>query len=158
MKIQILSQLGREDRLAIVESLSLEAPKTKLLAGRLRSMGLESTLILTDSADENLYLAARNLPHVLVLEAKDMADIRRVLGAVAPVLFVHPGHHLGKLCQVHAILSFGANSGQRVETGHFTSIFKHDYTIPRPLLQPGAVAALHLGAVRCCPWPFASLH
>jgi len=66
----ILSQLAREDRLAIVESLSLEAPKTKLLAGRLRSMGLESTLILTDSADENLYLAARNLPHVLVLEAK----------------------------------------------------------------------------------------
>ncbi len=66
----ILSQLAREDRLAVIESLSLEAPKTKLLATRLRAMGLESTLILTDSQDENLLLAARNLPHVLVLEVR----------------------------------------------------------------------------------------
>ena len=66
----ILSQLAREDRLAIVDSLSLDAPKTKLLATRLRAMGLESTLILTDSQDENLLLAARNLPNVLVLEAR----------------------------------------------------------------------------------------
>jgi large subunit ribosomal protein L4 len=66
----ILSQLAREDRLAVVESLALDAPKTKLLASRLSGMGLTSTLILTDSPDENLYLASRNLPHVLVLEAK----------------------------------------------------------------------------------------
>lgn len=66
----ILSQLARDDRLAVVDSLSLEAPKTKLLANRLRAMGLVSTLILTDSEDENLLLAARNLPHVLVLEAR----------------------------------------------------------------------------------------
>ena len=66
----ILSQLAREDRLAIVDSISLEAPKTRLLATRLRAMGLESTLILTDTQDENLLLAARNLPHVLVLEAR----------------------------------------------------------------------------------------
>jgi len=66
----ILSQLAREDRLAVIESLSLEAPKTRLLASRLRAMGLESTLILTDSQDENLLLAARNLPHVLVLEVR----------------------------------------------------------------------------------------
>jgi large subunit ribosomal protein L4 len=67
----ILSQLAREDRLAIVDTLSLEAPKTKLLATRLRAMGLDSsTLILTDSQDENLLLAARNLPNVLVLEAR----------------------------------------------------------------------------------------
>jgi large subunit ribosomal protein L4 len=67
----ILSQLAREDRLAVVDSLLLDAPKTKLLATRLRAMGLESsTLILTDSQDENLLLAARNLPHVLVLEAR----------------------------------------------------------------------------------------
>ena len=66
----ILSQLARDDRLAVVDSLSLEAPKTKLLADRLRAMGLVSTLILTDSEDENLLLAARNLPHVLVLEAR----------------------------------------------------------------------------------------
>jgi large subunit ribosomal protein L4 len=66
----ILSQLAREDRLAVVDPIELEAPKTKLLASRLRAMGLESTLILTDSLDENLLLAARNLPNVLVLEAK----------------------------------------------------------------------------------------
>ena len=66
----ILSQLAREDRLAVVDSISLEAPKTKLLASWLRTMGLESTLILTDTQDENLLLAARNLPHVLVLEAR----------------------------------------------------------------------------------------
>ena len=66
----ILSQLAREDRLAVVDSISLEAPKTKLLATWLRTMGLESTLILTDTQDENLLLAARNLPHVLVLEAR----------------------------------------------------------------------------------------
>jgi large subunit ribosomal protein L4 len=67
----ILSQLAREDRLAVVDSITLDAPKTKLLATWLRAMGLESsTLILTDSQDENLLLAARNLPHVLVLEAR----------------------------------------------------------------------------------------
>ena len=66
----ILSQLAREDRLAVVDPIELEAPKTKLLASRLRTMGLGSTLILTDSLDENLLLAARNLPNVLVLEAK----------------------------------------------------------------------------------------
>jgi large subunit ribosomal protein L4 len=67
----ILSQLAREDRLAVVDPIELEAPKTKLLASRLRAMGLSSsTLILTDSLDENLLLAARNLPNVLVMEAR----------------------------------------------------------------------------------------
>ena len=66
----ILSQLAREGRLAIVDSIAVDAPKTKLLASKLRDMGLESTLILTDNIDDNLALAARNLPHVLVLEAR----------------------------------------------------------------------------------------
>ena len=66
----ILSQLAREGRLAVVESLAVDAPKTKLLAGKLRDMGLESALILTESHDENLELASRNLPNVLVLEAR----------------------------------------------------------------------------------------
>lgn len=66
----ILSQLAREGRLAIVESLGIDAPKTKLLASKLKDMGLESTLILTDAVDDNLALAARNLPNVLVLEAR----------------------------------------------------------------------------------------
>lgn len=66
----ILSQLAREGRLAIVESLALDSPKTKQLAGKLKDMGLESTLILTDAIDDNLALASRNLPNVLVLEAR----------------------------------------------------------------------------------------
>lgn len=64
----ILSQLVREDRLKIVDQFSLDAPKTKLLAAKLKDMGLESVLILIDSVDENLFLSSRNLPHVLVLD------------------------------------------------------------------------------------------
>jgi large subunit ribosomal protein L4 len=66
----ILSQLVREERLSVIETLSLEQPKTKLLAGKLAAMGLAEVLILTDKLDENLYLSSRNLPNVLVLEAR----------------------------------------------------------------------------------------
>ena len=67
----IFSQLVREGRLTVVESLALAAPKTKLLAQKMKGLGLhdDRVLIVTDSIDENLYLSARNLPHVLVLEA-----------------------------------------------------------------------------------------
>jgi large subunit ribosomal protein L4 len=65
----ILSQLAREDRLAVVNDLALEAPKTKLLAQKLKGMGLDSVLLVTDTLDSNLELASRNLPNVLVLEA-----------------------------------------------------------------------------------------
>jgi large subunit ribosomal protein L4 len=64
----ILSQLAREDRLAVVENLSVDAPKTRMLAQKLRDMGLDSVLVITDAFDENLYLSSRNLPNVLVLE------------------------------------------------------------------------------------------
>ena len=66
----ILSQLAREDRVMVVESMSVDAPKTKLLVDKLKVMGLASVLVLTDGADENLILASRNLPNVLVLEAR----------------------------------------------------------------------------------------
>lgn len=70
----ILSQLAREDRVAVVEGLAIEAPKTKLLAEKIRAMGLgangASVLVITDSVDENLYLASRNLPHVMVVEPR----------------------------------------------------------------------------------------
>jgi large subunit ribosomal protein L4 len=66
----ILSQLVREERLSVIEALSLAEPKTKLLAGKLAAMGLAHVLILTDELDENLYLSSRNLPNVLVLEAR----------------------------------------------------------------------------------------
>ena len=66
----ILSQLAREGRLNIVESFSVEAPKTKLLAEKVKAMGLESVLIIADKVDENLYLASRNLHKVGVVEAQ----------------------------------------------------------------------------------------
>jgi large subunit ribosomal protein L4 len=66
----ILSQLVREERLSVIEALTLAEPKTKLLAGKLRDMGLERVLIVIDQLDENLYLSSRNLPNVLVLEAR----------------------------------------------------------------------------------------
>jgi large subunit ribosomal protein L4 len=66
----ILSQLVREDRLSVIEALTIDAPKTKLLAGKLRDLGMDQVLILTDVLDENLYLSSRNLPNVLVLEAR----------------------------------------------------------------------------------------
>jgi large subunit ribosomal protein L4 len=65
----ILSQLAREDRLAVVESFSVEAPKTKLVAEKLKGMGIDSVLVITDELNDNLFLAARNLPNVLVVEA-----------------------------------------------------------------------------------------
>jgi len=66
----ILSQLAREERLVVVENLTIDAPKTKLLAQKLQGMGLESVMIITDTTDENLMLASRNLPHVLVVEPR----------------------------------------------------------------------------------------
>ncbi|HYA21372.1 MAG TPA: 50S ribosomal protein L4 [Burkholderiales bacterium] len=63
----ILSQLVREGRLSVVENFSLEAPKTKLLVQKLKSMGFENVIIITDSLDENLYLSSRNLPNVCVI-------------------------------------------------------------------------------------------
>jgi len=67
----ILSQLARDDRLAVIEGIALEAPKTKLLAQKIKAMGLDSVLLITDSPDENLLLASRNLLNVLVVEPKN---------------------------------------------------------------------------------------
>ncbi|HWH38714.1 MAG TPA: 50S ribosomal protein L4 [Usitatibacter sp.] len=66
----ILSQLVREERLSVIEGLTIDEPKTKLLMGKLRDMGFGEVLILTDKLDENLYLSPRNLPNVMVLEAR----------------------------------------------------------------------------------------
>ncbi|AZN37038.1 50S ribosomal protein L4 [Iodobacter ciconiae] len=64
----ILSQLVREERLVVVEGFTAETPKTKAFAQKLAAMQLDSVLIITKELDENLYLASRNLAHVLVLE------------------------------------------------------------------------------------------
>jgi large subunit ribosomal protein L4 len=60
----IMSELARQDRLMIVESLDLEAPKTKLLVRQLGEYGVDNVLIVSAEVDENLYLAARNLHKV----------------------------------------------------------------------------------------------
>jgi large subunit ribosomal protein L4 len=66
----ILSKLAADGRIAVIDGLSVEAPKTKLLAGKLKAMGLDSALVITDSMDENLLLASRNLKNVLVVEPR----------------------------------------------------------------------------------------
>ncbi|MBX3664663.1 MAG: 50S ribosomal protein L4 [Burkholderiales bacterium] len=66
--LAILSQLAREERLAVVENFTVDAPKTKLLAQKLQGMGMDSVLIITDSLDDNLRLSSRNLPNVMVVE------------------------------------------------------------------------------------------
>ncbi len=70
----ILSKLARDDRIAVIDGLTVESPKTKLLARKLKAMGLgtpqTSVLIITDSVDENLYLASRNLKDVMVVEPR----------------------------------------------------------------------------------------
>ena len=66
----ILSQLVREGRMAVVESLHVESPKTKALAAKLKAMNLASVMVITDAVDENLYLASRNLVNVLVVEPR----------------------------------------------------------------------------------------
>ncbi|HWQ37324.1 MAG TPA: 50S ribosomal protein L4 [Burkholderiales bacterium] len=63
----ILSQLAREGRLAVIDSFRVEAPKTKVLAQKVKGMGFQSLLLITDSLDQNLYLSSRNLPNVLVV-------------------------------------------------------------------------------------------
>jgi large subunit ribosomal protein L4 len=66
----IFSQLAREGRLAVVDTLTVEAPKTKLLAAKFKAMNLHSVLVISDQVDDNLYLASRNLPNVLVVEPR----------------------------------------------------------------------------------------
>ena len=74
----ILSQLVREDRLSVVDTFSLESPKTKMLSLKLKSMGLDQVLIITDNLDDNLYLSSRNLPDVMVLEARHADPVNLV--------------------------------------------------------------------------------
>jgi large subunit ribosomal protein L4 len=64
----ILAELVRQERLILVEEISVSAPKTKELLAKLKGLGAENALIVTEAVDENLYLAARNLPHVAVID------------------------------------------------------------------------------------------
>jgi len=66
----ILSQLAREGRLVVVDAFTIAAPKTKILAQKLKGMGIDDALIITDTLDDNLRLSSRNLPHVDVVTVR----------------------------------------------------------------------------------------
>ena len=63
----MLSELVRQDRLVVTQDFTVDAPKTKQVAEKLKKLKLESVLIIVEGIDEKLFLAARNLPHVEVL-------------------------------------------------------------------------------------------
>ncbi len=86
----IFSQLAREGRVAVVDSLKVDAPKTKLLAAKFKAMKLDSVLVIADQIDDNLYLASRNLPNVLVVEPRyadplSLVHYRKVLVTKAAI-------------------------------------------------------------------------
>ena len=66
----ILSQLVREGRLSVVESITVDTPKTKALAQKFKAMGLDSVLVITHEMHDNLLLASRNLTNVLIVEPR----------------------------------------------------------------------------------------
>ena len=67
----IFSQLARDGRLAVVDSIKVDSPKTKQLAAKFKAMGLDSVLVIADEVDENLFLASRNLANVMVVEPRN---------------------------------------------------------------------------------------
>ena len=71
----ILSELARLERLQVVDSFGVDAPKTKELAQKLEGLGLKDVLIVTDAVDDRLALAARNLPHVAVVAARSVDPV-----------------------------------------------------------------------------------
>jgi len=77
----ILSQLVREERLAVIEAFTVDQPKTKALVQKLKNLKFDDVLIITDKVDDNLYLSSRNLPNVLVLEARHADPVSLVQAA-----------------------------------------------------------------------------
>ncbi len=71
----ILSELVRNDRLLLVEDVTIDAPKTKQMAAKLKELELDKVLIVTETGDENLYLSARNLMHVDVTDVAGMSPV-----------------------------------------------------------------------------------
>ena len=75
----ILSQLVRENRLAVIDALAVDSPKTKQFAKKIKGYGLAGTvLVVTDKLDDNVYLGSRNLPDVLVLETREVDPVSLV--------------------------------------------------------------------------------
>lgn len=72
----ILSQLVRENRLAVVDGIAVDSPKTKLFVQKIKSFGLAGTvLVVTDKLDDNVFLSSRNLVDVLVLETREVDPV-----------------------------------------------------------------------------------
>jgi large subunit ribosomal protein L4 len=74
----ILSQLAREDRLRVVDQFKVDAPKTKLLAQKVKAMGFDELLVITDEIDENLMLSSRNLRNVAVMSVRNANPVALV--------------------------------------------------------------------------------
>jgi large subunit ribosomal protein L4 len=74
----ILSQLAREDRLRVIEDLTVEEPKTRLLARKMKAMGFDQVLVITDAVDRKLALSARNLPNVEVIAVRQTNPVALV--------------------------------------------------------------------------------
>lgn len=74
----ILSELVRQERLIVVDKFDLDTPKTKQLNEKLKAMALDSVLIVDHAIHDNLFLSARNLPHVDVVEAKRVDPVSLV--------------------------------------------------------------------------------
>ena len=89
----ILSELARQNRLIVVEDITVDAPKTKQLVGKLHDLGVSRTLIISETGDEKLYLSARNLPNV---EVSDVAGLN-------PVNLVRYEHVVATVGAVRAI-------------------------------------------------------
>ena len=88
--VSMLSELVRQDRLVVTDEIALEAPKTKLLQNKLAGWSLKKVLIVVEALDEKLFLAARNLPHVELLEVAQinplsLVEHERVLMTVGAV-------------------------------------------------------------------------
>jgi len=81
----ILSELARLERLVVVPGFAVSAPKTKEVIGQLKALGVTDCLILTDGIDENLYLAARNLPGVDVMSAQEVDPVSLIAFATVVV-------------------------------------------------------------------------
>jgi len=71
----VFSELVRQDRLVVTESLALEAPKTRELAGKLKELGLDNVLIVNEAFDEKVFLSARNLPDVGICDASSIDPV-----------------------------------------------------------------------------------
>ena len=89
----ILSELTRQSRLVVVDDITVDAPKTKQLIGKLDDLGVSKSLIATETGDEKLYLSARNIPNV---EVTDVAGLN-------PVNLVRYEHVVATVGAVRAI-------------------------------------------------------